>query len=132
MGATVPFTIPGFKYSLDAAADLSAGQYRAVVIDANGEAARAALNGDVAGVQQNKPSAQGQACEIQQTGISKISLGATVVAGDDLSVDANGQFVPTPGTVGVVPVGKAIVGGAVNEIGCALLYGCPGTINAGT
>lgn len=96
--ATIPFEIPGFKFSLDAAADLSAGQYYAVVCDANGRAARAGAGVFIAGVQQNKPAALGRACEIMQTGITKASAGASVTRGAAVEVDASGQFIDAAST----------------------------------
>lgn len=70
------------KLSLEAAGDLSAGQYLFVKIDANGRAAVVAALADIPiGVLQNKPKAIGQMAEIVVIGITKLVAGGSITAG---------------------------------------------------
>ncbi|MCP4868283.1 MAG: DUF2190 family protein [Proteobacteria bacterium] len=104
---SVPYEIPGFKHSLPAAADLSAGQYHAC-ISSSGNAARAGAGAHLVGVQQNKPAAAGRATELMQTGITKASAGAAVTQDAAVKVDASGQFIDAATTEGAV--GFALTG----------------------
>lgn len=116
----VAFEQPGFRFTLEAAADLSAGQYRALVVDGSGDAARAGQGVSIAGIQQNKPSVVGQATEIVQTGISKGESGAAVLQGAKLMTDASGKFVTATATDFVI--GYALTAsGADGEVIAILL-----------
>lgn len=107
------FEIPGPAFSLEAAADLSGKQFFLVKIDTSGNAALAG-NGDLSMPLQNKPLA-GQAAELVDRGISKVSVGAAVTAGDLLASDVNGQAVLA--TTGEFIVGTAVLTAAgANEI----------------
>lgn len=90
---SAPVEFPGQMIPGEAAADLSAGQYRAVVIDSNGQFARAGAGVAIAGVQQNKPAAQGRAISVMKDGVSKAEAGAAITAGAKVTTDANGKFV---------------------------------------
>lgn len=74
-----------------AAADLSASQYLAVKIDANGQVALAGA-GDGIGILANDP-AQGEAATVQIAGVAKWKAGAAFSAGAKLTADANGKAV---------------------------------------
>lgn len=83
-------TIPG----VEASADLSADQFKLVIIDSNGQAALAGAGVAVDGVLQNKPSAQGQAATVWGVGsVSKVVAGAAVAAGAAVTPDASGLAV---------------------------------------
>jgi hypothetical protein len=111
------FEIPLFKWTMPANADLRLTQYLALVMSTD-EADTAGAGVRIIGVQQNKPNIH-QAVEIQSYGITKVMLGATVVAGADLAVDAAGKFITAAGAAAIV--GQCLVGGDVDEVGCALL-----------
>lgn len=114
------FEQPGFSYSRVAAADLSASQFCAVVIDSAGKAALpAGSTVPIAGVLQNKPVAAAEA-SIVADGITKVIFSGTVAAGDHVMVDSAGKF-KTAATTGNVRVGVCLLGGASGETGSVLL-----------
>jgi len=86
------YEIPGFSFTLPAAADLSALQFRAVNVDATGKAALPAALGRIIGVLQNKPTLN-QAATIVCSGISKVTAGAAIAAGANVEVDALGRVI---------------------------------------
>ena len=98
------FEIPGFNYSLQASADLSAEQFTFMVADANGEAAQAGAGVDAIGVLQNDPAAQGEAANLQAFGVSKVVAGAAVAAGAQVMSDATGRAITATATNNVVGV----------------------------
>lgn len=86
------YEIPGFSYTLVAASDMSATQFRFVNVDTAGKAAVPAAGGRVVGVRQNKPKAD-EAATIVQTGISIVEAGAAVTVGDGVQSDASGRAI---------------------------------------
>lgn len=108
------YEIPGRTITLEAAADLSTGQFNFVTVDSNGKAAFAILStieGDVLGILQNKPTS-GQAASIMIDGVSKVeALSSTLAAGD---------------LVGNSTDGKANVLAAGDMIRGRILYGSSG------
>jgi hypothetical protein len=106
-------------YGFPASADLSASQFCAVNVDANGNLALATAGKNCDGVLQDKPNALGQAGEIALFGVSKVLSGGTgFSAGDLLEVAANGTFqTKNAGTV----VAKAVTTAAAAAIGSAIL-----------
>ena len=91
------FDNDGLNYTIEASADLSAEQFRAVVIAAGG-AAVAGADVVIAGVLQNDPEAVGQAANIRSKGVSKGQAGAAVARGARLQTDANGDFITAAGS----------------------------------
>ena len=84
----------GGRGSKEAAADLSALQYRAIKLDADGKAAQSTAAADVCyGILQNKPAA-GETAEVAHSGPSKAEIGAAVNEGAILVSSADGQLVP--------------------------------------
>src|SRR5689334_1292939 len=80
-----PITIP-------ASADLSADQYKFVSVDTNGQIVLTAAGAASAGVQQDKPTAQGDAGSVAVVGqVSKVVAGAAFNAGAKLMVDGSGR-----------------------------------------
>jgi len=82
---------PGKQITLEAAADLSTHQYKAIKVDANGRAALCGADERAIGVLQNKPDALGKAAEIMVDGRSKIVGSAALAPGTVVSSDANGK-----------------------------------------
>ena len=81
--------IPGFKWSREAAVDLSAKQFFFVTVDGNMRAALPGANGaPVAAILQNDPR-QFESCELMSSGISKLVSNGTIEAGDYVAA-ANG------------------------------------------
>jgi len=84
--------IPGFKFSKQAGADLSAKQYHFVKLDANGRVIAITADTDrPIGILQNKPTALGQAAELMADGISRLIGGGNVAKGDMLGTTAAGR-----------------------------------------
>ena len=84
------------EINLPAAADLSALQYRFMLIDSSGNVNKGTGNSTIAiGVLQNKPSAAAQGARVRTNGKSKLDIGGTVACGDRLTSDSNGKGVVT-------------------------------------
>ena len=110
--------------SVEAGSDLSARQYRYVVINSSGQLAVASAGSKADGILQDDPSAAGQAATLAIDGVSKIQVGAAVTAGDDLAVGSNGLAVTA--TSGDVVVGRALTtGSGLNSIISALIVRAP-------
>lgn len=100
----------------------SGRQYRFVKITGKHTAGLStnATNELTVGVLQNKPQQVGEASEVAISGVSHLQLGGTVVAGDGIKSDANGQGVKaTLGTDLVLAI--AADGGATGQLIPALL-----------
>lgn len=98
-----------------AAADLSALQYRAVLLNGSGLMAQnTTAAGRISGVLQNKPLAN-QACEVMVTGVSKMVAGGTVAQGALVASDNVGRAVAA--TTGNFVIGRAeTAAGAAGQI----------------
>lgn len=110
--------------SIPASGDLSASQYCGVTLNASGQLVLPAAGAPIIGILYTKPAAAGRAGEVYPpgTGIRKGKIGAGgVTAGDDLKVDASGQFVTGASTNLVV--GKAVATAAASTVGTVLLLG---------
>ena len=121
------FETPGFSFSLEAAADLSAEQHTFMVANASGEAAQAGAGVHTIGVLQNDPSAQGRAAAIMADGVSKVVAGAAGAAGANVTPDANGEAV-TAG-MGDVVAGIALEAAAAQGELIAVLLRSGGQLN---
>lgn len=109
------FHIPGVV----AAADLSAAQFKAVVIDSAGKVALPGVAGAVVdGVLQDKPLA-GQSASVCVSGVSKIEAGATVAPGDLVAIDATNRAVTAVATNHAF--GRALTGGDIGTLISVLL-----------
>lgn len=114
------YEIPGFSYTLEASADLSASQYCAVAVDANGRAVLATTALNIDGVLQDKPAALGEVGTIMQKGITKGKIGVGgVTAGDLVQVGAAGAFILRAAGI---TVGRALESGAAGTFVPILLY----------
>jgi ribosomal protein S9 len=109
--------------SFDASGDLSAAQFKAVVIDANGRVAVAGAAVAAIGVLQNKPSALGRAAEVvtNHGAIVKVLAGGTVTAAQALETDASGRLVTFSAGYRVA---VAKTSGVVNDI-IEVIWGAP-------
>lgn len=105
--------------SVQASADLSGSQYRAMVINADGRLAAASTGGSMDGLLQDKPNAAGLAGAIAIDGVSKAVVGAAVTAGDDLAVGSAGKLVTA--TTGDVVVARALADGSGDNSVVAVL-----------
>lgn len=113
------FEIPFIQWTREAAADLSAGQFRGLVMSGS-QVAIAGAGARIVGVLQNKPAAAGRAATIYSGGLTKAEMGATVAANADVAIDATGRFVTAAGSAAIC--GIAIEGGDVGDIGTVLLF----------
>ena len=109
----------GRSISLVAAASLVAAQYRCVKLNTSGQMVLAGAS-DLAqiGVLQEKPDT-GQVGNVQVDGITKAKAGAAIVAGDRLTTDAAGAFIPAVATKQVL--GIAMTSAASGDIFSMLL-----------
>lgn len=84
----------GQDITLPAVGDLSAAQYKAVVVNTSGQAAAAGADAVIAGILQNDPAAAGRGCTVRNFGSSKFVAGTGgVTAGDTLRSEAGGALV---------------------------------------
>lgn len=83
---------PGFSFTLVAAADLSASQFRFINVDNTGKGAVPAAGGRAVGVRNNKPKAN-EAATVVASGISIVEAGAAITAGDQVSTDNTGRAI---------------------------------------
>lgn len=115
------YEMPGFAWTLPAAADFStgAGQYRFVMVNGSSQAAAAGLAGPACGVRQNKPKAT-EECAIVSSGISFVELGETVAPGEWVKSMANG-LAGEADTAADYIHGLCIVGGVSGELATVLL-----------
>lgn len=102
------YEIPGRCVTLEASADLSAEQFKLVVVDANGRAAVAGAGAHCAGVLQNDPDALGRAGTVMIDGLSRVIAGAAVAPGANVAADASGRAVTA--ATGQFVVGIAFTG----------------------
>lgn len=112
------YEVPGYKLSLVAGADLTDKQFCAMALSGQlGVVAAASTTSDIVGVLQ-QPAIAGETTEVMVHGVTKGVLGGTVADGDVVEVDASGHFITK--TTGY-PVGFALEGGAVGNLGTILL-----------
>lgn len=121
------YEIPGQQVSFQAAADLSAQQFRFVKLDANGQIAAITAVTDIPiGVLQDKPGAAGRAGCVMLNGISKIVGGANLAKADQVGPDAQGRAVAyvagtdtTKYKVGQILEDNSVAGGL-----CTMVFDC--------
>ena len=88
------YEVPGTMLTFQAAADLSAQQFRFVKLDANGQVAAISAVTDIPiGVLQDKPAAQGRACNVMLDGVSKVVGGGNLAKADQVGTDSQGRAV---------------------------------------
>jgi len=108
----------GETLTVEASGDLSGDQFKFMVIDSNGRAARAGDGDRVVGVLQNKPSGLGQAASIWGVGsVSLVIAGEDTVPGVQIGPDANGLAIesgPSPDFVAGISLSQADTGGRLS------------------
>jgi hypothetical protein len=105
--------------TLTASGDLSSSQYRFVQLSADNTVVICTTITDVpVGVLQNKPTS-GQAAAIRCAGLSRIECGASLSAGDIVSMATDAQAQVAVSTQHVA--GQIVEGAAADEIGSALI-----------
>lgn len=109
--------------TLEAAGDLSAGQFRFLAVDSNGRVAVVAAEGaDSVGVLQNNPSALGRAATVAYKGVVKVVIGTGgLTAGQKAKSDAAGAAVLATATSSDHVLGTVLVGGAAGALAEILL-----------
>lgn len=109
------------RISMPVASDLSAKQFLFVKLDSSGNAVVAGDGEAASGVLQDKPdgSSVATAGMVGIAGVTMITYGGNVTAGDYLTSDTNGKAVKA-GTGDYIN-GKAMVSGASGDVGSALL-----------
>lgn len=107
--------------TVEAGADLSAGQFRFVEVAADGQVDLvAAAGGDGIGVLLNKPNAAGVAAEVAVMGVAKVVIGVGgLTTGNRVQSDASGEAIVA--ATGDIVLGRAITGGAAGELASVLL-----------
>lgn len=98
-----------------ASGDLSADQFKFMVIGASGAALNSSANGVVDGVLQNKPDAAGKAAAVACGGVTKVVSAATIAKGDLVASDASGEAVVAAGS-GTFHAGRCVEGGAAGDL----------------
>lgn len=82
--------------SVEAGADLSAGQYKVVDVAADGQMDLVTtLGAKAVGILQDKPAAAGRPGCVATGGTSKAVAGAAVTAGTEVTVDATSRVITT-------------------------------------
>jgi len=99
-------------FTIEASADLSAQQFRAVKIGTNGAVVAGVNESNIAGILQNNPNAAGQAAIVQYKGAARAKVGAAVARGALLATDANGDLITTATQADVVAVALEAGSGA--------------------
>lgn len=110
--------------SMKAAADLSDEQFYFVAISSDNTVALCSSDGQKPlGVLQDAPSAAGQTCAVAVSGVTKVVLGETVVAGEECKVASTGKAIGagTGTTAGDYVVGQFLEGGDAGEVVSLLL-----------
>jgi len=90
----------------EAGGDLSAVQYRFVLLASDGQVDQAGLDAIATGVLQNDPSAAGRAAAVAISGIVKVVAGAAVTRGGEITSDASGRAIDIGANVNTL--GKAL------------------------
>lgn len=110
--------------ALEAGADLSALQFRFVIVSAANVVTVAGVAASAIGVLQNKPLITNAAIVAGPGSVSKVVASAAITAGADLATAANGKVATA--TAGQNVVGKAIeAAGADNDVISALVFLAP-------
>lgn len=79
--------------TFEAGGDLSAGQFKFVVLSADGQIDLAGDGAAAVGVLLNEPAAAGRAATVVVSGRTIVEAGASVTAGDAVASDANGDAI---------------------------------------
>lgn len=113
------FEIPGFSFSRNAGADLSAEQHKFVKIDSSGDIVLTGSTEASAGVLQNDPL-QTEPGTVLNVGISKVVAGAAVAAGAFVMSDGSGRAITATATNRVLGTALEAAGAADEKIAVLL------------
>lgn len=101
--------------TLEAGADLSAGQFRFVLVAADGQVDLVASAGGTAtGVLLNDPDAAGKAATVAYAGVVKVVAGGTVASGAKVQSDASGEAILA--ATGDHVLGQCLKGGVDGDL----------------
>jgi hypothetical protein len=115
------YEIPGFVIGTEVtAADLSAGQFRAVKFTATGWDF-AGAGEQAVGILQDKP-ASGKVAEVVADGISKVVAGAAFAKGAKLMTNATGKLITATATNHIVAQALAAAGAADELVSAVIGY----------
>lgn len=103
--------------TVPASGDLSLNQFKFHTINASGQAAlTGTLGGRMDGVLANKPTAVGQACELQIDGVPKVIASAAITPGGEVASTAAGLAVAAISTYFVFGVYIGTAACAANQL----------------
>lgn len=103
------YELPGFKFTLEAGADLSSSQYKLVKVNSSSKVIACAATTDIPiGILQNKP-VSGDAAEIMAIGISKVQADSALTAGNVFGTSSDGQAAPYVAGTDTTKYGVGIV-----------------------
>lgn len=105
--------------SLPVASDYSAKQYRFGQVNSSGRFELTSSGAPADGVLQDKPSAAGNIGSVAISGVSKVSAGGTIAAGDYVMSDADGDAIVA--TSGSAVAGIALAAAVSGDIFPVLL-----------
>ena len=126
------YEIPGQLVSVQAAADLSGQQFRAVKLDANGQIAAFSANTDTPfGILQDKPAAAGRAGAVMLDGISKMVGAGNLAKGDLVGIDAQGRAEAVAhGTANRTIIGTVMEDNSVAGGLCTVAFNCKNPVRS--
>jgi hypothetical protein len=114
------YEIPGFSWTLPAAADFTGSQFRFVDVNSSAKAANPTANARAIAVRQNRCNTD-QAATLVTDGISIVEAGGAITAGADVSTDATGRATASAATNRVLGVALEQATGAGIKIAVLLL-----------
>jgi hypothetical protein len=114
------YEIPGFSWTLPAAADFTGSQFRFVDVNSSAKAANPTANARAIAVRQNRCNTD-QAATLVTDGISIVEAGGPITAGADVSTDATGRATASAAGNRVLGVALETASGAGVKIAVLLL-----------
>lgn len=100
--------------TLEAGADLSAKQFFFVSMSSDGQVDPTGDGAAAIGVLLNDPAAAGRAAEVCIGGLTRVSAGGSITAGDEVASDAAGEAVAA--ATGDIILGTAVTGGSDGDV----------------
>jgi len=100
--------------TFEAGGDLSAGQFKFVVLAADGQIDLATDGAAAVGVLLNEPDAAGKAATVVVSGKTAVTAGGSITAGDDIASDLNGDAITA--ATGDIIVGYALEDGVDGQV----------------
>jgi len=100
--------------TFEAGGDLSAGQFKFVVLAADGQIDLATDGAAAVGVLLNQPDAAGKAATVVVSGKTAVTAGGDITAGDDIASDLNGDAITA--ATGDIIMGYALEDGVDGQV----------------